>query len=144
MGLMNALRIAHGSLMPITRQIFNAPIVPLMWLHESFAIVCPACIMSKRKQSMNYSEMVAMETEHKSKSSMYQTDKGQALQFAENKISEIVAKTAIELGNISNKQMVSLNDTSLVKDITAIYLKACIESAVLPTMQGFARALGLE
>ena len=69
--------------------------------------------------------------------------RSETLAVNDNRISQLVAGAADGMQNLLDPQKrVPLADTKSIAEITIQYVRACAESASLPTMSGLAKAIG--
>ena len=87
---------------------------------------------------MTQADMI--EAEQKKRSSRIY--KAESLAVTDEAISNIVNKGLAQLNLSDNMEKINLFDADMVKEVSKQYLKACADSATLPSMAGLARALG--
>ena len=88
-----------------------------------------------------YDEMVETALARK-EGRIYKKDEADA--YTDDRISQIVSGTLQELADIAKTSSVlNLSDLQTVKERTLIYMKACEQSATIPTMSGLARSFGM-
>lgn len=63
-------------------------------------------------------------------------------EVVEDTITHLVGMSFEQMAEFATAEHISLSDTAEVKKRTLIYLKACEENAVFPSMLGLSRALG--
>lgn len=88
---------------------------------------------------MTESEMIEYGKQKKTSSSVY---KGEVMELTDNAIKTIVTRGLAEIVN-ADKQKIDLNDPNMVKAVSKSYIKACADTATLPSVAGLARALGV-
>lgn len=94
--------------------------------------------MSRPKNpAQSYPEMVLSAEEKRASSRLYEGDE------TDVRLSSIISASAEELARAIDGGKVSLSDTEKVKIRGISYLRACADGACLPSMTGFARALGM-
>lgn len=94
----------------------------------------------KNLPSQSMDEMIETGRQQRQSSKLY---KAQSAEFSEHRISELIGKTTKELGEVAKTEPISLSDTEKVRERTLLYLRACQEAAVLPSIAGLARSMGL-
>lgn len=87
-----------------------------------------------KKAPLSRAELLETGLERRNNSKLYERESSGA-------ISEIVSCVASSL--TTEKNHVSLNDTPRIKNILQDYLQACIDTATVPSVAGFCRALGI-
>lgn len=68
--------------------------------------------------------------------------KAKSLEVSDARISDLVAKCAVELSSSAAGKPIALNDTDTVKQQTIAYIRACAEAACFPSVSGWARSMG--
>lgn len=96
--------------------------------------------MPKRKEPQTFPQMIEYGETTKKKSKLY---KAQSAEFVDERLTNLIAKTAYELAQIADTEPVELADTERVKERTMLYLRACQETAVIPSITGLAVSMGL-
>jgi hypothetical protein len=84
--------------------------------------------------------MLATGQELRKTSKLYRAE---STEFNDGRIAALTAKTGAELAVAATSRRISLDEVDEVKARTLAYLKACEEAAVIPSMSGLARSLGM-
>ena len=89
---------------------------------------------------MTQTEMIEAGQQKRVTSKVY---KQQSKEITDKSISDIVSRGLAEIELSDNVDKIDMSDVNMVKETSKCYLKACANSATLPTMAGFARACGV-
>lgn len=88
---------------------------------------------------MSQAEMIEAGRQKRSASKIY---KAASMELTDEAISSIVGRGLSEIMDSDSVEKINLSDINIVKEVSKQYLKACKESATLPSMAGLARAMG--
>lgn len=99
-----------------------------------------------KKPAQTTAEMVECLAENKER--QISRSRGQGLypkernEVVESTISKLVGMSFEQMGNLATSENISLSDITEVKKRSLIFLKACEENSVFPSLSGLARCLG--
>ena len=97
-----------------------------------------------RNLPQTYEQMIETASEKKGGRIYKTTDKIENADFTDERIAAIVGGGMTELASIAaTGRVLSLSDTEAVKERTILYVRACQESATIPTFSGLARSFGM-
>ena len=96
--------------------------------------------MPGRNLPMTYNAMLEDAHSVKDNSKLY---KAKSLEISDARISQLVARCAIELSSSASNKPLALSNTDEVKTRTIAYITACAEASCFPSVNGWARSMGL-
>lgn len=96
-----------------------------------------------RNLPQTYDQMIATADEKK-QGRIYKSEKSENADFTDERIAAIVGGGMAELASIAaSGRVLNLSDVQSVKERTLLYVRACQQSATVPTMSGLARSFGM-
>lgn len=96
--------------------------------------------MKGQRPAQTFPEMVEDGKAKRAESKLY---RAQSVKLTNERVSALVNRTAQELAEAATAEPLALRDIEEVKRRTILYLKACQEASVFPSMAGLARSFGM-